>query len=111
VDLFTRAAGGEPDFIVRDITGTPSGVSVILGNTGGGGIITEVNCVTFGPVPNTLGRVVTQSTRINMSIGGSATVRFSFAPPATRVTCWPSGVDLMGNPEAVTANNVFTRRF
>lgn len=104
IDLPIRAIDTEPDFIINRITGSPSGLSVNLSNVGlRPGRVTNVTCSTFG-------RAITRDTSIVLSPGATAPVPVRFVP-AGRVTCSVSGVDSEGRPEAVTANNKFSRSF
>jgi len=105
IDLPIRAIGTEPDFIITRIGGSPSGLSVNLSNIGlGRGRVTDVSC-------SALGRAITRATSIVLNPGATASVPVRFVPRRGRVTCSPSGVDSVERPEAVTANNKFSRSF
>ncbi|NJL23416.1 MAG: hypothetical protein HC895_25550 [Leptolyngbyaceae cyanobacterium SM1_3_5] len=101
-----RAIGTEPDFVITAIERTPGGLRVTIRNIGlGTGRLTNVSCWTSA-------RTISRFASNTLVAGGSITVPVSFVPPVGgTVTCAPSGVDASGNPEAVTANNNFSRRF
>lgn len=105
IDLPIRAINNEPDFTITGITGSPSGLSVDLRNIGlRQGRVTTLSC--------------SSDTRgINVAVGrmlaptdSPLRVRVGLVP-GRRVTCSVSGIDASGRPEAVTANNRFSRSF
>jgi hypothetical protein len=105
IELPIRAIDNEPDFTITGITGSPSGLSVALRNIGlGRGRVTNISCSSDTRAIN-----VTVNRRLSPT-DSPLGVRVGLVP-GRRVTCSVSGVDSSGRPEAVTANNRFSRSF
>ncbi|MFM7450555.1 MAG: hypothetical protein ACKO24_18385 [Leptolyngbyaceae cyanobacterium] len=105
IELFIRAIAREPDFTIEAITPNDEGLSVLVRNIGlGSGRVSRVAC-TGGSTPS---EVLPDAGRSSINAGAAQSFLIP-GVPGTRNTCTVYGVDSIGAPEVVTANNVRTR--